>query len=80
MLASTVMSSLDNIWNDKRLSLSTKLRVYLTLVQFVLLYTSETWTLTVADSKRTVSHLWITPRYSYGVSLAIWDRTVLPST
>ena len=45
------MSSLDNIWKDKRLSLSIKLHVYLTLVQSVLLYASETWTLTVADSK-----------------------------
>ena len=50
-LASAVMSSLDNIWKDKRLSLSTKLRVYLALVQSVLLYASVTWTLTVADSK-----------------------------
>ena len=39
------MSSLDNIWKDKRLSLSIKLRVYLALVQSVLLYASETWTL-----------------------------------
>jgi len=45
------MSSLDNIWKDKRSSLSIKLRVYLALVQSVLLYASETWTLTVADSK-----------------------------
>ena len=36
-LASAVMSSLDNIWKDKRLSLSIKLRVYLALVQSVLL-------------------------------------------
>ena len=36
---------------DKRLSLSIKLRIYLALVQSVLLYASETWTLTVADSK-----------------------------
>jgi len=36
---------------DKWLSLSTKLRVYLALVQSVLLYASETWTLTVAASK-----------------------------
>jgi len=50
-LASAVMSSLDNIWKDTRLSLSIKLRVYLALVQSVLLCASETWTLTVADSK-----------------------------
>ena len=45
------MSSLDNIWKDKRLSLSTKLHIYLALVQSVLLYASKTWTFTVADSK-----------------------------
>jgi len=50
-LTSAVMSSLDNIWKAKRLSLSVKLRVYLALVQSVLLYASETWTLAVADSK-----------------------------
>ena len=42
---------LSYIWKDKRLSLSIKLRVYLALVQSVLLYASETWTLAVADSK-----------------------------
>ena len=45
------MSSLDNIWKDKRLSLSIIIHVYLALVQSVLLYASETWTLTVVDSK-----------------------------
>jgi len=45
------MSSSDNIWKNKRLSLSIKLRVYLALVQSVLLYASETWTLTVANNK-----------------------------
>jgi len=49
--ASAVMSSLDNIWKHKRLSLPIKLRVYLPLVQSVLLYASETWTLTAADSR-----------------------------
>jgi len=47
--AFAVMSSLDNIWKHKRLSLPIKLRVYLALAQSVLLYASETWTLTVAD-------------------------------
>jgi len=49
--AFAVMSSLDKIRKDKRLSHSIKLRVYLALVQSVLLHASETWTLTVADSK-----------------------------
>ena len=51
------MSSLDNIWKDKRLSLSIKLRIYLALVQSVLLYASETCTITVEYSKsRCIPH------------------------
>ena len=50
-LASAVMSSSNNIWKNKRLFFSVKLRVYLALVQSVLLYASETWSLTVADNK-----------------------------
>ena len=45
------MSSLRNIWKDQRLSLSTKTRIYQTLVVSVLLYASETWTLLAADVK-----------------------------
>ena len=45
------MSSLRNIWKDQRLSLSTKSRIYQTLVVSVLLYASETWTLLAADVK-----------------------------
>ena len=45
------MSSLRNIWKDQRLSLSTKSRIYQTLVVSVLLYASETWTLLTADVK-----------------------------
>jgi len=44
------MSSLRNIWKDI-LSLSTKTRIYQTLVVSVLLYASETWTLLAADVK-----------------------------
>ena len=50
-LASSVMSYLDCIWKECRLPLPIKIRVYLALVQSVLLYTSETWTLTSADAK-----------------------------
>jgi len=49
-LASSVMSSLDCIWKERRLPLSIKIRVYLALLQSVLLYASETWTLTSADA------------------------------
>jgi len=51
VLAASVMSSLRNIWKDQRLSLSTKTRIYQTLVVFVLLYASDTWTLLDADVK-----------------------------
>ena len=50
-LASSVISSLDCIWKERRLPLPMKIRVYLALVQSVLLYASETWTLTSADAK-----------------------------
>ena len=50
-MASSVTSSLDCIWKECRLPLPIKIRVYLALVQSVLLYVSETWTLTSADVK-----------------------------
>jgi len=50
-LTSSVMSSLDCIWKEHRLPLPIKIRVYLALVQSVILYASETWTLTSADTK-----------------------------
>jgi len=50
-LASPVMSSLVCIWKERRLPLPIKIRVYLALVQFVLLCASETWILTSADAK-----------------------------
>ena len=48
-MASSAMSSLRNIWKNKKLSLKTKTQLYQTLVQSVLLYASETWTLLAAD-------------------------------
>jgi len=53
MATGTSLETLDLMASviKRRLSLSIKLRVYLALVQSVLLYASETWTLTVADSK-----------------------------
>jgi len=50
-LASSVMSYLDCIWKERRLPFPIKIRVYLAFVQSVLLYASETWTLTSADAK-----------------------------
>jgi len=48
---SSVMSSLDCIWKERRLPIPIKICVYLALVQSVLLCASETWTLTSADAK-----------------------------
>ena len=52
-LASSVMLSLDCIWKERRLPLPIKigLRVDLALVESVLLYAPETWTVTSADAK-----------------------------
>ena len=46
------MDQLDNVWRQQRLSLSTKLRIYTSLVQLVVLYGSETWTMRKVDSDR----------------------------
>ena len=44
-LASSVMSQLDRVWRQSRLSNITKFRIYSSCVLSVLLYASETWTL-----------------------------------
>ena len=51
-LASSVMSSLQQLWRDRHLSLSTKIRVYEIIVLPVLLYACETWTVLAADERR----------------------------
>jgi len=51
-LASNIFSRLTNIWKQSRLSMHTKTRLYNALVISVLLYGSETWTLTKADERR----------------------------
>ena len=48
-IASGTMRRLSRIWRQRQLSLSTKLRLYTTLVLPVLLYASETWTMTKLD-------------------------------
>ena len=50
-LASSAMSSLNNTWSTKHLSIETKVRVYQTLVLSILLYASETWTSLASDMK-----------------------------
>jgi len=51
------MSSLNNIWNTKHLSIQTKGRVHQTLVLSVLLYASETWTF-ASDMKPSNPFTW----------------------
>ena len=51
-LASAVMSSLRKVWNNRQLCVDTKVHVYRALVQSVLLYGSEAWTLLVSDIKK----------------------------
>ena len=42
----SILGQLDGVWRNRRLGLNTKLRLYTSLVQSVLLHWSETWTLT----------------------------------
>ena len=51
-IAGSIMAQLDKVWRQQRLSLSTKLRIYTSLVQSVVLYGSETWTMPKVDSDR----------------------------
>ena len=51
-IAGSIMAQCDNVWRQQRLSLSTKLRIYTSLVQSVVLYGSETWTMRKVDSDR----------------------------
>jgi len=50
-LASSVMASLSNTWNNRHLSISSKIRVYQALVTSVLLYAAESWTMLASDMK-----------------------------
>jgi len=51
-IAGSIIAQLDNFWCQQRLSLSTKLRIYTSLVQSVVLYGSEKWTMRKVDSDR----------------------------
>jgi len=51
-LAASAMKRLYCIWSQSKLSIVTKLRIYSTCVLSLLLYGSNTWTLTQADWKR----------------------------
>jgi len=47
-----VVKRLSKIWRSRDISLSTKVKVYETLVLSILLYNAETWTLTEELNKR----------------------------
>ena len=64
-IAGSIMAQLDNVWRQQRLRLSTKLRIYTSLVQSVVLYGSETWTLRKVDSDRIQSFYAGTASYSW---------------
>jgi len=51
-IASSQMNSLSRVWSHRKLSLSTKLRIYQTCILPIALYGSESWTLLFTDSKR----------------------------
>ena len=51
-IASSAMHSMQRVWRQRILSLSTKLRLYQTCVLPILLYGSEIWTLLAEDSRR----------------------------
>jgi hypothetical protein len=51
-LASSCMRDLTRVWKQKHLSLQTKLHLYSSLVIPVLLYGSDTWTLTKSELSR----------------------------
>jgi len=44
-------SSLSNIWNNRHLSICSKIRVYQALVTSVLLYAAKTWNMLASDVK-----------------------------
>ena len=48
-IAAGNMNNLECIWRQPHLSLTTKLRMYMSLIMPILLYASETWTSTKAD-------------------------------
>jgi len=84
-IAGSIMAQLDNVWHQQRLSLSTKLRIYTSLVQSVALYGSETWTMRKVDSDRIQSFHMQALRRILGIRLydkvsnaVVNDKTKLP--
>jgi len=81
----SIIAQLYNVWHQQRLNLSTKLRIYTSLVQLVMLFGSETWTLRKVDSVRIQSfHMQALRRipgirwYDKVSNAVVDDRTKLP--
>jgi len=72
----SIIAQLDNVWRQQRLSLSTKLRICTSLVQSVVLYGSETWTMRKVDSDRIQSFHMQAPRRILGIR---WYDKVYPT-
>ena len=51
-IAASTIRRLSRVWRQSHLSLATRLRLYMSLVVPVLLYASETWTITKHDLAR----------------------------
>jgi len=51
-MATSSMTKRTTIWKSKEISFPIKLKLYKALIQTILLYGSETWTLTAETAKR----------------------------
>ena len=67
-LASSAMHSMQRCWQQQKLSLSTKLRLYQTCVLQILLHGADTWTLLADDIRRLQSFFIWDANVSYWVS------------
>ena len=79
------MNNLNGVWSQTRLSLATKLRLYMTLIVPILLYASEIWTINQADLDRLQAFHMRCQRRILGVrwfdrikNITISNRTKLP--
>ena len=53
MLATAALTRLKTVWNDRSVSLSSKMQLMHSLVTFIFLYACESWTLTAELQRRT---------------------------
>jgi len=59
--ANSVFARLNRIWKDRKLSLQIKMRLYESLILSTLLYSAETWNMTVVNRKKleAAHHKWL---------------------